>query len=73
MGMRRELRGVRQAQNSVCFLFAPMLFCPQSFQQAVNSPVFGTCLGPEHREKLRSKVDGLERLFTNGSRQGMNK
>jgi hypothetical protein len=37
----------------------PGVILPSGFQQAFHSPVFGTCLGLEHREKLRSKVDGL--------------
>src|ERR1700686_5238614 len=39
-------------QNNVCFLFAPVLFCPQSFQQAILLHSRSRGLGVRQHERL---------------------
>src|ERR1700737_3342124 len=39
-------------QNSVCFLFAPVLFCPQRFQQAIVLHSRSRGSGVRQRERL---------------------
>jgi hypothetical protein len=57
------MQGDPAYENSICFLFASMLFCPQSFQQAIILHSRSRGFGVEQRERLirdsRSVLAGI--------------